>query len=228
MKKFVFMAGMPRSGSTLLSAILSENPRIHSEGMSGVCQMMWDLHTGINERCSEHLNGSNRQATGYEIVSSIPHLYYSNIDKPVIFDKCRSWTFPLNVEMIRTYITADPKIIVLTRPVEEIFSSFKSLYERNNKEFPEERFREPGTAPVTHVVEGAEWAKESGDDCFLFVDYHDLVLNTDVQLDRIYDFIGEERYGHNLNNIVNQHPENDEFFGLPGMHEVRSKIGYRE
>ena len=228
MKKFAFMAGAPRSGSTLLSAILSQNPRIHSEGMSGVCQMMWDLHTGINERCYEHLMGSNRETTGYEIVSAIPHMYYSNIEKPVVIDKCRTWTFAPNVNMIRTYITPDPKIIVLTRPFDEIVESFRNLYNANGHEFPEKRFLQPGTAPIMHNLDGVRRAKESGDDCFLFIDYHELIDDTDKSIEKIYDFIEEEYFDHDLENIVNQNPENDEFYGLIGMHEVRNKIGYRE
>jgi sulfotransferase len=227
MKKFVFMAGTPRSGSTLLSAILNQNPRIHSEGMSGVCQMMWDLHTSINERCYEHLNGSNRQVTGYEIVRSIPHMYYANVDKPVIVDKCRTWTFPLNVEMLETYVTSKPKILVMTRPFDEIVDSFRSLYERNNHVFPEEKFLEPRTAPLTHSFEAIEYAKESRKDCYMFLDYHELVENTVGSLRRVYDFFEEEFFEHDLNNIVNVFPEDDSFYGLSGMHEVRSTVGYR-
>ena len=32
--QFVCLAGMPRAGSTLLAAILSQNPQIHTEGNS--------------------------------------------------------------------------------------------------------------------------------------------------------------------------------------------------
>jgi len=41
--QFVCLSGLPRSGSTLLSAILSQNPLIHAEGNSAVCQLMWDM-----------------------------------------------------------------------------------------------------------------------------------------------------------------------------------------
>ena len=42
--KFIGLSGLPRSGATLLSAILDQNPEIHAEGSSAVCQLMWDVH----------------------------------------------------------------------------------------------------------------------------------------------------------------------------------------
>jgi hypothetical protein len=174
------------------------------------------------------LVGSNRQTIGYEIVSAIPHLYYSNVEKPLVIDKCRTWTFPPNLEMLKTYVTSEPKIIVLTRPFKEIVESFRSLYVSNGYEFPEERFTAPRSKPITHALDGIDWAMSSGEKCFLFVEYKDLVEDTVNQLTRIYDFLEEKIYVHDLENIINKTPENDEFYGLRGMHDVRKTVGYRK
>ncbi len=42
-KNFYFISGLPRTGSTLLSSILYQNPLIHTEGNSALCQLMWDI-----------------------------------------------------------------------------------------------------------------------------------------------------------------------------------------
>ena len=39
-QQFVCLSGLPRTGSTLLSAILSQNPLIHAEGNSAVSPLM--------------------------------------------------------------------------------------------------------------------------------------------------------------------------------------------
>ena len=45
------LSGLPRTGSTLLSAILYQNPKIHAEGNSGLCQLMWDLEVSCKHNC---------------------------------------------------------------------------------------------------------------------------------------------------------------------------------
>ena len=40
--EMVFLAGLPRTGSTVLSAVLSQNPDIYAGTNSPVCQLMID------------------------------------------------------------------------------------------------------------------------------------------------------------------------------------------
>jgi len=70
--QFVCLSGLPRSGSTLLSAILSQNPLIHAEGNSAVCQIMWDTHTSCFTKANEQLRANNREQTIFDLVSQIP------------------------------------------------------------------------------------------------------------------------------------------------------------
>ena len=106
MKQFVCLSGLPRSGSTLLSAILSQNPLIHAEGNSAVCQMMWDFQQSLLLNCREQIQANQRENTIHDILSEIPHIYYKNIDpkEKIIVDKCRSWTIPENIELLKKYI----------------------------------------------------------------------------------------------------------------------------
>ena len=76
--QFVCLSGLPRSGSTLLSALLSQNPEIHAEGNSAVCQLMWDMQQSCLSAAKEQLLANNRQSTIKDIISQIPHLYYKN------------------------------------------------------------------------------------------------------------------------------------------------------
>ena len=61
MEQFVCLSGLPRSGSTLLTAILSQNPLIHAEGNSAVCQLMWDLHQSGLTTAKEQLKANGRE-----------------------------------------------------------------------------------------------------------------------------------------------------------------------
>ena len=42
-KKFYFIAGLPRSGSTLLANILAQNPKFHTTSTSGVMDVMFGV-----------------------------------------------------------------------------------------------------------------------------------------------------------------------------------------
>ena len=101
--QFVCLSGLPRSGSTLLSAILSQNPLIHAEGNSAVCQIMWDTHTSCLTKAFEQLKANNREKTVFDLVSQVPHIYYKNIPEKIVVDKCRSWTLELNYKMFKHF-----------------------------------------------------------------------------------------------------------------------------
>ena len=80
MTQFVCLSGMPRSGSTLLSSILSQNPIIHAEGNSAVCQLMWDMHISCTKHVDEQIGATNREYTIRDLVVQIPNTYYKNVE----------------------------------------------------------------------------------------------------------------------------------------------------
>jgi sulfotransferase len=227
MKRFVALSGLPRSGSTLLSAILHQNPDIHAEGNSAVCQLMWDMQQSCQTTAKEQLDANYRYDTAYQLVKAIPDIYYENMTRPIIVDKCRSWTLPANQDLLRRYITDIPKTIVLTRPTDEILDSFASLYKLNNKPFNANEYLREDSEPLMRSLRGVEWAKQVNQGEFLFIDYAELVADTNEVLDKVYSFIGQERFEHDLDNIENTLPENDAVYGLLGMHDVRKTIKLR-
>lgn len=225
---FVCLSGLPRSGSTLLSVILHQNPQIHAEGNSAVCQLMWDMLQSCEQNCNEQLIANNRFDTTYHLVNQIPDIYYQNTTRQVVVDKCRSWTLPANQDLLRRFVTDTPKTIVLTRPIDEIVASFAALYEQNGREFDESVLLREDSEPLMRSLRGVEWAKQVNKGEFLFITYKELVDDTDAVLDSVYGFIGVERFEHDLNNIVNVLPENDAVYGLIGMHDVRQTICSKE
>jgi sulfotransferase len=222
-----FLSGLPRTGSTLLSSILSQNPKIHSEGNSAVCQLMWDMKESCDKKSMEQLMGSNRLQTKNELISSIPKIYYSDVKKENVIDKCRSWTIPENLEMIKEYITKNPKIIVMTRPIEDIVASFVNLRKINGWTGDLKSDLLENSEPIMRSLYGLNYAKENNSGEFIFVDYDDLVSDTEGVLKQIYNFFDLDFFAHNLNEIINENPENDEVHGLSGMHDVRKNIEKR-
>jgi sulfotransferase len=227
---FVALSGLPRTGSTLLTSILSQNPEIHTEGQSAVCQLMWDMQVSCEtDLVVTSLAANNRKTTNNDLIRAIPAIYYKDVRATHIVDKSRSWTLPANVEMLRRYITDDPKIIVMVRPVEEIVESFVRLRQLNN--WPndlEAGLWEPDTEPLTRPLMGVRYAREHNTGEYLFVEYDELVDDTQAIVDRIYEFCDWEPFPHWFKGITNPHPEDDRVWDLPGLHEVRPEIGRRK
>jgi len=225
-KQFVCLSGLPRTGSTLLSAILSQNPKIHAEGNSAVCQLMWDLHKSCVTNASEQLLANNRLQTIHDVVSSIPWIYYKNIEEPIILDKCRSWTIEANIQILKKFVNPNIKIIVLERSIIEIVRSFAKLYKENNRQFNASSMLVPQSEPIMRSIAGLQWAKKNNqDNTFLFISYDELINNTKEMVDKIYNFCGWEPFDHNYENIILKYPENDDVYQLQGQHKIRPTIG---
>jgi sulfotransferase len=225
---FVALSGLPRTGSTLLSAILDQNPEVHAEGNSAVCQLMWDMQQSCENSSSEQLEANYRESTQDDLVRAIPAIYYKDSKATHIIDKCRSWTLPDNIKMLKRYVRDDPKVIVLTRPIDEIVQSFVELRKANGWQGDvESDLLIPDSEPIMRSLNGVKWAQENNNGEFLFIEYEDLVQSTAEVIDSIYTFCGMEQFMHDFNSIKNNHPENDLVYGLIGHHEIRSQIGVR-
>lgn len=228
-KKFIGLSGLPRTGSTLLSAILDQNPDIHAEGNSAVCQLMWDTQQSCNNACNEQLSANNRLSTKHDIVSAIPDIYYKDTNASIVMDKCRSWTIPSNLNMLYEYIDHKPKVIVLERPIVEIVKSFVHLRIKNNYIGDNESdLLEDMSEPIMRSLHGLAWAKENNNGEFIFISYKDIVETPEKVINSIYEFCEINYFKHNFNNIVNKHPEDDSVYNMLGQHDVRSSISYND
>ena len=239
------MAGLPRAGSTLLSTLLNQNPRIYSGPSSPVLGSMYNIHEDFQ---------SNELYTGYpkpnqvnEIIGSVIEHWYSDIDKPVVIDKNRAWC--ARVPFIEGYIKQEAKIIVPVRRIDEILASILTMIKRNPFKEGQPRINFVDEQLVKFDIPindenrcqyllsnqgGIVWESlnatklgvdEGHSDKFLFVDYNDLVKDPQKELNEIYEFLGEEPFEHTFENLSNNHREDDiTTYGLSDMHEVHSEL----
>lgn len=228
-KNFIGLSGLPRTGSTLLSAIMSQNPEIHAEGNSAVCQLMWDMQCSVYGTANQQLIASDRLDTGIQLIKNIPNVYYKDVTASTVIDKCRSWTLPDNMAMLSRYFEHKPKVLVLERPLIEIVRSFVALRQANNYQGdPEEGLLDTWSEPIMRSYEGVKWAKANNNGEFVFIQYDDILNNTKSTINKIYEFCELESFEHDFNNIVNKHPENDEVYGMLGQHDIRPTINKRD
>lgn len=238
------MAGLPRSGSSLLSSILNQNPRFYSGPSSPVLSTMLVVEEHFHT--DELFMGYPKIEEGKKIISSIPYQYYSDISNPIIFDKNRAWTS--RVEYIEGYLGQEAKIICPVRDVDEILTSLIMLIRRNPfKEgqsrinFVDEQlvklnipinddnrceFIASPDGILGQSLSSIYTAISKGYKNNLhFVEYKSLVENPEKTIREIYSFLGEKYFEHTFSGLKNIHRERDlEIYGLGDMHKVRPEI----
>lgn len=223
-KTFLGLSGMPRSGSTLLSAILSQNPNIHSEGTSSLSAIMLE-NFQLLHKYNENFHVNKKPDRFFNMVSSLPEIYYSDVYEPIIIDKCRLWTTQRALYMMYNFITPNPKIVVMERPLIDVVKSFVNILRKNNQS--EEYINtilDDGSTPIITALDGVRSAKAHNKGEFLFVQYDDLVNNPKDTIKNIYDFYEIEPFEHQFNNIICKHPEDDSVnfgFNRTGLHDIR-------
>lgn len=235
--KLHFISGLPRSGSTLLGALLRQNPRFHASMSSG-------LHTLVAANLNIMSAGSEVSKLMDEsqrptILRALFDAYYDRLkDKAVVFDTNRSWCG--RMPLIRA-LFSEAKVIACVRDVPWIMDSLERLYRKNPFEktrlFPADGqgnvyARMESLARQDRLV-GHPWAalKEAfyGDEAesLLVVDYELLARAPEDVLRLVYNFVGEPWFeGHNYNNVEYDAPEFDESLGVKGLHTVRRKVSF--
>jgi sulfotransferase len=243
-KTCYFMAGLPRSGSTLLSSILNQNPKFYSGPSSPVLPLVYTVENSLQN--DELFCGYPKPDQAYLIISNIIQQFYSDVEKPVIIDKNRAWT--ARVAHIEHYITKKAKIICPVRDIEEILTSMITMIRRNpykegnprinfideqlvklNIPLNDDNRCEYIAGPqgilgqsLNAIIEGFQ---QGHNDRFHFVEYRDLVNKPKETILKIYNFLEEEPYEHTFDNLSNENRENDmKTYGIDDMHEVRSEL----
>jgi len=238
------MAGLPRSGSTLISSILNQNPEVYSSPNSPMCGMIFNLERSI--LASEQFNAFPKPRVLPSVISGVLNNYYSDINKPIIIDKSREWSIQEHFQVLLRNLDYEPKIILPVRNILDILASFITLVNKNpntpnfidneiqaRQEF--NFYRDINDIRCDHLMRpkglidnslyGIAFASlPENQKYFHIVEYEDIVSNPKETIDKIYEFLGVEKYEHDFNNIINTVPEDDKTYGLQGMHEVRKNI----
>jgi len=241
--EYFMMAGLPRSGSTLLRSILNQNQELYSGPISPSVELLY--YTDKYFQSSEMLLASPNPQGCYDVLSNMMDHFYHNImekeGKSKIIEFNRA--LPNNIERFRTYIKDDIRIVCPVRSIPEILASFISLIHKNSDKvsFVDQYLIDKGIEVNDDtrcdylmsdygIVGQALFSMSrpylrNEQSLLKIVEYDDLVENTDKVMEEIYDFWGLERFSHKYENLENTYPENDIFqYNLDGMHTIGRTI----
>jgi sulfotransferase len=244
LKKINFMSGLPRSGSTLITSLLNQNPYVYASPNSPMCGMIFNLERSI--LASEQFNAFPKPRVLPSVIFGALNNYYSDIDKNIIIDKSREWSIQEHFQVLLRNLDYEPKVILPVRNILDILASFISLINKNpntpnfiDREIEARQefnfYRDLNDIRCDHLMRpkglidnalyGLAFASlPENRKYFHFVEYEDLVRSPQETMNSIYEFLGIENYNHSFDNIINITPEDDKVYGLQGMHNVRKNI----
>ena len=236
---FHFISGLPRSGSTLLAAILRQNPRFHA-GMTSPVGSFYDAILSQVSAGSE-FGPVVSKAQRHAVLRGLFDAYYQGRTggEAVIFDTNRLWCARLP-GLLELFPNA--KVIACVRNVGWIMDSMERIYRAN----PFEHTRMFGGDGERGTVEGrvealaqrdrqvgfawsalkeAFYGEQSGS--LLLVEYDLLARMPDRVLPLIYQFIGETPFEHDFEHLEYDAPDFDAGVGVSGLHRIRPKVSFQ-
>jgi sulfotransferase len=234
MRRFYFISGLPRSGSTLLTNILLQNPQFQTTATSSLLDFLLQVRDNWNK-----LEGHTTYPDGQDKWSVIRAILqnYHKTDRPVIFDKNRAWS--THIEFIEKTMQKQARIIACVRNLEDICTSFEKLFRKNRAdgeihgEFSNSQMKTlDGRVGVWTADEGVlgrpyvsliDTINRGLHDRILIFPYEEWTSQPDVWFNRLYNFIGEPYYSHDFNKIEQIIRENDAGYGWGNdLHEIKT------
>jgi sulfotransferase len=238
MKKYNFISGLPRSGSTLLSSILRQNPRFTAEisdPLHSFCHsIIKDTNTAVGMDAAVPVDKRKR------LMRDMFDSFYKDGNE-VCFNTNRSWS--ADTSLLKD-LFPDFKMIVTLREVEWVIDSFEQLNHKNpytikplyhHQELQTVYQRSNmlmGQIPnFGGYVEGPLVCTKQSVFCterdqICFVEYETLVRNPQAVMKQIYEFLGEPWFEHDFNNVENSYDEFDQQAKIEGLHTVKKKVQY--
>jgi sulfotransferase len=233
-----FISGLPRSGSTLLAAILRQNPRFHAAMMGPVGFMYMALERAMSRR--EEAAGMIEEAERRNVLKGLFTNYYHMIQKDkLVFDTNRVWCAKLPA---LTQLFPKARIVCCVRDVPWIVDSIERLVRKNAFELSGMFGFEPASTVYARIHQVAAgnglvgYALDALKEGFygeqasrlILVEYEALARAPKSTLQHLYTLLDEPPFSHDFENVEYQADDFDLAVGMPGLHTVRRKVEWVE
>lgn len=234
-KEFFFITGLPRSGSTLLGALLRQNNAYVTATSPMLDQLVtnhdiykYKLQTTKANYIQEQLNNIT-----FRLIQGL----WAHVKEDVIIDSNRGWS--KNLPTVELLFGKKIKCIVVYRDIPSIMASWLTLLRKNPNNYLDNDLRRRGMVVddknrmyimweemVKDCVEGFICSIKDGKDNIILVNYDLLCTRPQEELSKINSFLGLPQLNYDIENVsINAIDQADEkAWGLVGMHTIRSKV----
>jgi len=232
-RKLFFLTALPRSGNTLFTSIINQNPEIACTANSITLEIMKELYllktTDVFQNFSDHKSLDN-------VLDNVYDLYYKDWHQRVIIDRGPVMLSgnPGNFELMKKHFKGSFKCIVLLRDLMDVLASYMKWYTENPNSFinkygstDEEKLSKlmDNEGAIVKSLKSIKNSFNYPDMCH-FVRYDNLVSDPEKEFRKIYNFLEEPYYNHRFIDLdqinINGLSYNDNVLGN-NMHTVKKE-----
>ncbi len=253
MERLYFVAGLPRSGSTLLCNLLMQNPRFYASGTSGLVEVVRGVRDGWDTVAAHRAMPApvSRQAEAGAL-RGLLFGYHAGVGRPVAFDKNRAW--PAYLETLTAVLDPHPlpaspgsregqsvRILACVRDVRDVLASLELRWRATAAwGLTTQERTEPGAfgsleqrcalwaradQPLGSAYNVLKGAVQRGHgDKIHYVRFEELTAHPTATMAGVYGFLGEEAFDHDFERVEQVIQEDDRAHGFVGLHEIRSAV----
>jgi sulfotransferase len=233
-----FIAGLPRSGSTLLAGILRQNPRFHAGMTSPVGSMYMALEAAMSRRNETAVFIDDTQRRN--VLKGLFTAFYGDIHRrQLVFDTNRAWCTKLPA-LVQLFPEA--RFICCVRDIAWIMDSVERLVRRNAFELSGMFGFEAGGTVYSRIGRLASsdglvgYALDALREAFfgeqasrlILLEYQALTRAPRDTLQHLYRMLGEPYFEHDFENVEYQADDFDSALGARGLHTVRRKVEWTD
>jgi sulfotransferase len=231
-----FIFGLPRAGSTLLAALMRQNPRIHAPLTSPLAVLVNGLARHMSQENETGLFIDDDQRA--RILTASVEAFYEDVEPgKIVFDKSPLWVNKLS---LLAMLFPAAKVTACVRSPAWVLDSLERLTRANPMEpsslikfetmgnvYTRAEHLMAGAGIVGHALNGLrEAAYDERRDRLMLVRFESLTRDPVATLNAIYDFVGEPAFRHDPDTIEEDFEAYalDARLGAPGLHAVRSPV----
>ena len=231
-KQLFFLVAQPRSGNTLFTSIINQNPEIACTPNSITLEIMKDLfllkQTDVFQNYPDHKSLDN-------VLDVVYDNYYKDWPQPIIIDRGPVMTQG-NFQLMQKHFRRPFKCIVLLRDLMDVLASYMQWYTENPDAFVNKYNLKNDEEKLSMIMnnQGAvakdlEAIKNSYNykDMCHYVKYDDLVSQPEQEIRKVYQFMNLPYFNHRFQDLqqveVNGMKYDDTIVGK-NMHNIRSLV----
>jgi sulfotransferase len=235
-RRYHFIAGLPRSGSTLLSSILNQNPRFSASITDALISYVRSII--VNTDAGSGIKSLVPVEKQRKMIHALMDAYYYDGNE-VCFNTNRTWAAHTNlIEDLYPH----SKIILCIRDVPWILDSFEKLHQNTpydlkaiygNQDLPTVYHRTNslidlhagGNGLVGHSILNTKQALFSSQQkSICVIEYETLCKYPQAVMQKLYEFLDEPWFDHDFMDVSANYDEYDRALNMKDLHKVRRQV----
>ena len=218
--------------------MLAQNPDFYVTPTSGLLELIFGARLNYTNSAEFKAQDSDAMKRAFLAFSRAGmQAYFSALtDKPYVMDKSRGWG--VHFDLLQLIFDQEPKVICLVRDLRQILASLEKKFRQNPDKYRaiENHANLSGTTTLKRALLGLQsppiglaldrllevhqrgWSRK-----MLFLRFEDLTTQPAAVMQSVYQYLEVPFFEHNFEHVEQVTKEDDDVFGIPGLHEIRPR-----